>query len=70
MEAYRCKSDHALIYSKVNPAFRAKVPERAWASFGLARNACLSCHEAENVAVMNRQPLFRRTEKAPQELLN
>lgn len=46
------------------------MPEWAWAGFELARNACMSCHEAENVAFMNKQPLFRRIEKAPQGLLN
>jgi hypothetical protein len=36
---------------------------KAWGAFAQVRSACMACHEAEKVAFMNNQPLFRRTEK-------
>ncbi len=36
---------------------------KAWAAFAQVRSGCMACHEAEKVAFMNNQPLFRRTEK-------
>ena len=37
-------------------------PCEAWAAFAQVRAGCMACHEAEKVAFMNNQPLFRKTE--------
>ena len=39
---------------------------RAWQGFAKARAACMACHEAEKVAFMNNQPLFRSTAQPKQ----
>lgn len=53
------------VYDPVLAAFRSRDPSRARAAFGEARAACMACHEAERVAFMNDQPLFRRTATLP-----
>jgi len=51
------------IYEPVLADIRSGDPSRAWSGFGQARAACTSCHEAEKLGFMNKQPLFRRTER-------
>ena len=53
------------IWDGVNRDFLSKDPKKAWDAFALTRQACMSCHEAEKVAFMNKMPLFRRTEMPP-----
>lgn len=57
------------VWESVNQSFKSKDAQKAWDGFQLTRQACMSCHEAEKVAFMNNQPMFRRTEKAPPGLL-
>jgi hypothetical protein len=45
-------------FGQVREALASKNPPRAWAGFEQARNACLACHTAENVAYFNNMPLF------------
>lgn len=53
------------VYEPVLAALRSRDAARARAAFGEARAACMACHEAERVAFMNDQPLFRRTATVP-----
>lgn len=53
------------VYDPVLAAFRSRDAARARTAFGEARAACMACHEAERVAFMNDQPLFRRTATMP-----
>jgi hypothetical protein len=48
-------------YEAVLEGLRSKDQAKAWDAFALAHNTCQSCHEAERVAFINDQPLFRRT---------
>ena len=57
------------IWDDVNKAFLSKDPAKAWGAFELTRQSCMSCHDAEKVAFMNNQPMFKKTEKAPVGLL-
>lgn len=49
------------VYEPVREAFRSNDQARAWSGFAQARAACMACHEAERVAFMNDQALFRTT---------
>lgn len=44
-------------------AIKSGDAAKAWEGFASVRTACMACHEAEKVAFMNNQPLFRKTEK-------
>ena len=46
------------LWPRVREALAGRQPETAWAAFEEARSACLSCHEAENVAYMNGLAIF------------
>ncbi len=50
----------------VRTAFESRDAKQAWEGFTIARNACVACHEAENVAWMNNQDVFDDT--MPQNL--
>lgn len=52
-------------YEPVLAAIRTRDAARAWAGFAEGRRACMACHEAERVAFMNEQALFRRTAAPP-----
>ena len=49
------------LWSGVRTAFESHEAKQAWAGFTLTRNACIGCHEAENVAWMNNQGIFDDT---------
>jgi cytochrome c553 len=49
------------VYEPVRAGLRSREQATGWAAFQQARTACMACHEAERVAFMNDQPLFRRT---------
>ncbi|MEM7121712.1 MAG: hypothetical protein AAF563_10575 [Pseudomonadota bacterium] len=49
-------------WADVKEDFESRDPKIAWEGFDLARTACMTCHEAENIAYMNEQPLFIDTE--------
>jgi len=49
-------------WAQINSAFESRDKAKAWTGFALARNACMTCHEAEKVGFMNKQPLFSETE--------
>jgi hypothetical protein len=51
------------IFQPTLAAFRAGRPAEAWEAFQTARAVCMACHEAERVAYMNNQALFRLTEQ-------
>ena len=53
------------IWDDVNKALLSTDPKLAWDAFASTRQACMSCHEAEKVAFINKQTLFRRTEMPP-----
>lgn len=53
------------VYEEVAAAFKTKDANKAWEGFDLARGACMSCHEAENLGFMNQSAIFARTEKRP-----
>jgi len=46
------------LFGEVRTALQTRNQEMAWAGFERARSACLSCHEAENVAYMNNMEMF------------
>lgn len=48
------------LFEPVRDAFRSGDAARAKAGLAEARTACMACHEAERVAFINDQPLFRR----------
>lgn len=48
-------------WAVVDAAFKSRNKAKAWDGFELARNSCMSCHEAEKVGFMNNQPLFHNT---------
>lgn len=48
-------------YEPVLEGFRSKDRAKAWGAFALAHRTCQTCHEAEKVAFINNQPLFRKT---------
>ncbi len=58
----RSDSARALFLDSAFPEVRAgleqRTPDAAWQAFGIARSACMSCHQAEKVEYMNNQPLF------------
>ena len=58
----RSDSARALFLDSAFPEVRAGLerrnPDAAWQAFGIARSACMSCHQAEQVQYMNNQPLF------------
>jgi hypothetical protein len=55
----------ARLYDSSLADFRSGDAARAAAAFARVRAGCMECHEAERVAFMNDQPLFRRTAEPP-----
>jgi cytochrome c1 len=49
-------------WTEVDGAFKSRDKANAWDGFELARNSCMSCHEAEKVTFVNNQSLFHDTE--------
>jgi len=49
------------LWADVRAALESRNAKQAWAGFAAARNGCISCHEAEDVAWMNDQDLFDET---------
>lgn len=66
----RSDSARALFLDSAFPEVRAgleqRTPDAAWQAFGIARSACMSCHQAEKVEYMNNQPLFELPTPADQ----
>lgn len=49
------------LYGDVLESFESRDIKKAWKGFSAGRNACMACHNAENIPWMNNQPLFRDT---------
>jgi len=45
-------------FAEVRTGLEQRSPEAALQAFGIARSACMSCHQAEQVEYMNDQLLF------------
>lgn len=45
-------------FARVRAGLAARTADEAWDAFVRARNACLACHQAEQVAFMNDQAVF------------
>lgn len=45
-------------WQEVDADLRSGEPARAWRGFKRAKAACAACHQAEDVAYMNNQPVF------------
>lgn len=45
-------------FQDIRAGLAARAPQSAWDAFERARIGCQSCHQAENVAFVNQQPLF------------
>ena len=59
--ARRANSDALFLdtaWSEALEAMRSGDEQRAWRGFAQGREACMQCHQAENVGFMNDQPLF------------
>lgn len=54
-------------YEPVLQGFRSNNRAKAWDAFALAHRTCQACHQAEGVAFINNQPLFRLTKRKPEE---
>ncbi|MGC1524354.1 MAG: hypothetical protein WA803_22635 [Steroidobacteraceae bacterium] len=52
--AFLLASNSDDIHAKID----ARTPQSAWEGFNRAKVACQACHQAENVAFVNQQPLF------------
>ncbi len=50
------------VWQSVHDDIASRDRNRAWEGFAMGRSACMSCHNAERVEFLNRQPLFRNTE--------
>ncbi len=53
------------VWAEVDRVLAGTDRRAAAAAFGRVREACMACHQAENVAFINNQPLFRRTARPP-----
>lgn len=53
-------------YEPVLQGLRSNDRAKAWDAFALAHRTCQGCHNAEGVAFINNQPLFRLTERKPE----
>lgn len=51
------------IFAPTLAAFRSGNATQAWDAFQVARETCIACHRAENVAFMSNQSMFRVTER-------
>ncbi|MFN3623252.1 MAG: hypothetical protein ACK4TP_04245 [Hyphomicrobium sp.] len=56
-------------YEPVLEGLRSNDRVKAWDAFALAHRTCQACHQAEGVAFINNQPLFRRTARKPEGAL-
>ena len=45
-------------FDNIHAKIAARTPQSAWQGFNSAKVACQACHQAENVAFVNYQPLF------------
>tara|TARA_R110000868_G_scaffold242993_1_gene498696 strand:- start:209 stop:730 length:522 start_codon:yes stop_codon:yes gene_type:complete len=65
--ARRANSEAVLLdttWGEVRAAFESRDIKQAWDGFFRARNACMACHVAEDVAWMNDQDIFDDTASA------
>lgn len=49
----------------VDDGLKTKDPVKAREAFAVARQICMGCHVAENMAFFNQHPMFTRTESFP-----
>lgn len=49
-------------WQQVADGFKSKDKQQAKIALEQARNACIACHQAENVSFINNQPLFNITD--------
>lgn len=53
------------VWKELHDALREGNPEKSRAAFLTARKSCMECHEAENVAFQNGNPVFDKTASFP-----
>jgi hypothetical protein len=53
------------VFKPVSDALKSNEAAKAWAGFAEGRQACLNCHDAEQVGYFNNQPMFYKTATPP-----